>query len=631
MTSAYVLATGAVSAQGRGAVATSIGTLRCAAPTAVARDPWLAAEGLCRPMAARVSGAQSQFEERSDWLLDLAVVDLLKDLDRRRPGWRGERVGVVVGTSGGAMSRQLAAYRLVDEGAPLPRALAANANYFSPFHRLQTRLGVAPTRSAQVLVACASATVAIGLGCRWLDLDEVDLVIAGGYDALSPFIAQGFESLRATSAAPPAPFRESRDGLVLGEGAGLLALVREPNGASVGRLVGFGATADAFHPTAPEPNGRGLGEAASAALADAGMCGADVDLVSAHATATPFNDSAEAAAIRRVTGSRDPVVHPFKASIGHTLGAAGVLELLATLRALNDERLPAAPHAGLIGANSVVRVLSEVAAGTPRVALKLSAAFGGANAALVATRADDGHSAVIPRRRIPRAVRLEARGTPVQDPDVARILSVATGDVRPKRLDPICRLAVAAAAEAMIARGAPLDGVVGVVVGTAQATLDVNGAFEKRRRGGSVDPRKFPGTSPNLASGSCALAFGWRGPCMTVGGGLGAPIEALRVAVDLIRSHSADYVVVVACESSGAYALPIWQAAGWPEPEPGALAVVLGGAPAAGAGVTGCLDLMPLAALERSVSGALGGLESVRPGWPVLASALDATLATNAC
>ncbi len=628
MTSVYVLAAGAVSAQGRGAAATHIGALRRPVSTAVERDPWLAAEGLRRPMAARVSGAQAPFAERADWLLELAVVDLLEDLDRRRPGWRGERVGVVVGTSGGAMSRQLAAYRLIDEGEPLPRDLAVAANYFSPFQRLRSRLGVVPTRSTQVLVACASATVAVGLGCRWLDLDEVDVVIAGGYDALSPFIAQGFESLGATSAAAPTPFRATRDGLVLGEGAGLVALVREPSGASLGRIVGFGATADAYHPTAPEPTGRGLGEAASAALADAGICGSQVDLVSAHATATRFNDSAEAAAIQRVTHGRGPVVHPFKACIGHTLGAAGVLELLAVFEALSDQRLPAVPNPGPVGKDSVVRVLPEVDAGVPRVALKLSAAFGGANAALVATRAEGTGVAASPCSRVPRAVGLAGRGQPVRDPDVARIRAVATGDVRPERLDPICRLAVAAAAEAVLACNSPLEGVIGVVVGTAQGTLDINGAFEKRRRGGTVHPRNFPGTSPNLASGACALAFEWRGPCMTLGGGPAAPVEALRVAIDLIRSHTADHVVVVASEPCGSYALPIWQAAGWPSPERGALAVVLS---AAAADATIRLNSQGLAAFEAALSYRAGSPALMRPGWPVLAGALDATLASAAC
>ena len=115
---------------------------------------------------------------------------------------------------------------------------------------------------------------------------------------------------------------------------------------------------------------------------------------------------------------------------------------------------------------------------------------------------------------------------------------------------------------------------------------------------------------------------------MSVGGGLAASIEALRVGSDLIRSHSADLVVVVACEPCGAYSVPIWQAAGWPSPEPGALAIVLG---ATREGSSGSLDLRPLGALERTATLSAGTAEGVRPGWPALAHALDATLATAAC
>src|SRR5262249_36959960 len=159
----------------------------------------------------------------------------------------------------------------------------------------------------------------------------------------------GFEVLRATTASRSRPFCLGRDGMSLGEGAALVALVRagEEGKAQVAlRLAGFGASTDAVHITAPGRTGGGLERAAPPALAPPAAAAAvpeEIGLVSAHATATPYNDAMEARALGRVfEGVAPPVVHPFKAQIGHTLGAAGVLEALAAADALASGVAPAA-------------------------------------------------------------------------------------------------------------------------------------------------------------------------------------------------------------------------------------------------------------------------------------------------
>src|SRR5262249_15624840 len=150
-----------------------------------------------------------------------------------------------------------------------------------------------------------------GVGLRWLDRGACDLVIAGGDDALSTLVASGVEALPATAASRGRPFRVRRDGLAPGGGGGRLAVGAGggdvDGGAASGassrpvhfRIAGFGASTDAVHITAPDRTGVGLARAATAALADAGLDPDDIGLVSAHGTATPFNDPMEQKAIHR--------------------------------------------------------------------------------------------------------------------------------------------------------------------------------------------------------------------------------------------------------------------------------------------------------------------------------------------
>jgi len=269
------------------------------------------------------------------------------------------------------------------EGRACRSETVRDATYFAPFVRCRKRLearGFAVARSTQLVTACAASTWALGVALRWLESDAADIVLAGGYDALCTFVASGFESLRATTASMPAPFRVGRDGMALGEGAGLVALVREGDerGAAVRFYVsGFGASTDAVHITAPDRTGDGIARAARAALADAGIDAGACGLVSAHCTSTPYNDAMEARAIQAVFGGpNEPIVHPFKAQIGHTLGAAGVLETLALASAVRAQVAPAAAGAGDIDPDARVRMVTVAEPTICDAGVKLSAAFG---------------------------------------------------------------------------------------------------------------------------------------------------------------------------------------------------------------------------------------------------------------
>lgn len=247
--------------------------------------------------------------------------------------------------------------------------------------------------------ACASGAEALAIAWRMLRAGEVDVVVAGGAEAcITAIPLAGFAQMRAMSTRNDDPERASRpfdtgrDGFVLGEGAGAMVLEREEfasaRGATVhGRLAGVGTSSDAYHITAPEPEGIGASRAISAALRTGGVEPSDVGHVNAHATATVVGDVAEAAAIRSSIGDH-PVLTAPKSALGHLLGAAGAVEGLATLLAIRDGRIP--PTLNLDDIDPDVKL--DVVRGSARevelhAAVSDSFGFGGHNVALAFTRA----------------------------------------------------------------------------------------------------------------------------------------------------------------------------------------------------------------------------------------------------
>jgi 3-oxoacyl-[acyl-carrier-protein] synthase II len=200
-----------------------------------------------------------------------------------------------------------------------------------------------------VMSACASGAHAIGEAARMIRAGEAQAAVAGGAEAtLTPLAKAAFAKMEATSPTGISrPFDARRDGFVMGEGAGVLVLESEElakeRGARVlGEVLGYAATADAHHLTAPEPTGRPAATAISRALRNAGLTPEDIDYVNAHGTSTPLNDRSETEAIKLALGERahDIPVSSTKSAIGHLLGAAGAVEAIATILALNEGVAP---------------------------------------------------------------------------------------------------------------------------------------------------------------------------------------------------------------------------------------------------------------------------------------------------
>lgn len=566
MSDACVIAAGAVSSFGLGDEATPAGAVGEPARIAISRDAVLEAAGLRRPFVARAPAAigVAASSDRATDLLVAALAQVASALDAARPGWRRERLGVAVGTSSGGMLTSERFFAARAGGCATPE-LARGATYFAPLDAALAALDLDAVRPrAQILAACAASTIAIGLGLRWLDRGACDLVLAGGYDAVSVFVASGFEVLRATTAGSPRPFRVGRDGMCLGEGAGIVALVREGDRRGVTplvRIAGFGASNDAIHITAPDRTGSGLARAGAAALADADVLPERIDLVSAHGTSTPFNDAMESRAVAALFGDRRPVVHPFKAQIGHTLGAAGVLEMLAAAAALRSGIAPAAAGEGDRDPDAPALLLDRAEARPLGAALKLSAAFGGTNAALVLSTAPSGR-----RPRALRPVFLRAAAH-VESVDLAALAEV-TGVARDRlaRLDLLCRLGLGAVAALAQEVGRDALAGAGIIAGHGLATIDTNEGYDARRRArgaASVEPRVFPATSPNAVVGECALVYGLTGPSFAVSAGLDGATEALAAGIELVAAGDASHLVVVAADDAGPVAHEVLALAGW--------------------------------------------------------------------
>jgi len=552
-----IVAIAAKSPLGEGDAAWSLGAIGAPAATCVGEDPTLREAGMRKPFAARA--ALRRDRDPAVELLFGVWAQLKEHVPRRA------HVGLAIGTSSGGMAMSERFFAARREGTA-DKALADAATYHAPFRALAEKVAehCEIARSTHPVTACSASTLAIGLAMGWLERGEVDYAIAGGYDALTVFVAAGFEALGATTGnPPPKPFRKARDGMSLGEGAGLFLLARpDASRVPLARILGFGASGDAVHLTAPDRTGGGLGRAAQRALG--AIDPTTIDIVSVHGTSTAFNDPMESKAIAMALGRSigEVDVHAGKASIGHTLGAAGVLESALMVDAVRRGVLPATAGDGELDEEVGACPRTENGAGRVRNVLKLSAAFGGANASLVI--GTSGTPREVHRHRVREVARVEVDETD----DLERISSIS-GVARDRlaRMDGVCRLALQAVGALANEVGRDKLAGAGVVLGSVLATIDVNAVYDDnfRKKGAAfAEGRRFAYTTPNAAAGECAMAFALTGPNLAVSRGVDAKIEAREVARDLIIGGDAGRVVIVEVDSGGPAAREIASLTGWP-------------------------------------------------------------------
>lgn len=301
----------------------------------------------------------------------------------------GYRVGVCLGTTVASQLNDTAAYKSYTATGEMPAA-AVDRYLDSNLAEAIARHVRAQGPRVTVVNACSSGTDALGMAYSWLCHDYCDIVIAGGADELNRVPYCGFGSLGVASLTPCAPFDAHRNGLNLGEGAGILVLERVEHARARSKqadvyCAAYAAAADAYHLTAPRPDGSGLEAALRQALSEAGAHARDIAFVNAHGTATRDNDKVEGNVLARVFGPTVNVLST-KGYTGHALGAAGGLEAVFTALGLRHGWVP--PSAGF-NTNDPEIPLEPVREKTKisgRFVVSTSLAFGGNNAALVLGR-----------------------------------------------------------------------------------------------------------------------------------------------------------------------------------------------------------------------------------------------------
>jgi 3-oxoacyl-[acyl-carrier-protein] synthase II len=367
---------------------------------------------------SRIAGEVADFDatgvldrkelRRMDRYIQLGLVAAREALDDagfegRMEGELAERTGVILGSGLGGVATLFDNVLLMAERGP---------DRISPFF---IPMGIANVGSGQVAIAfgptgpnfatvsaCATGGHAIGESWETIRRGDADVMLAGGVEAgIHEAVVAGFDAMKALSNRNDAPseasrpFDQGRDGFVIGEGAAVLVLEAlehaDARGAEpLAELIGYGATADAAHITLPAPGGIGAVRAARRAIEKAGIEPSDVDHLNAHATSTPEGDRAELEAVRTLFGDHaaDVPITANKSMIGHTLGAAGAIEAVATIETIRTGCIP--PTINLVdpdpAADGLDIVTGAARQADVRIALSNSFGFGGQNSALLFAR-----------------------------------------------------------------------------------------------------------------------------------------------------------------------------------------------------------------------------------------------------
>ncbi|MFO1487263.1 MAG: beta-ketoacyl-[acyl-carrier-protein] synthase family protein [Verrucomicrobiota bacterium] len=236
-----------------------------------------------------------------------------------------------------------------------------------------------------VSAACVSGLIALQQGAKFIQRGSADAVLVAGVDHLSAFVVAGFTALKAIDPQGCRPFDRDRGGLSPGEAGAAIVLVRgDLAPRSAVRISGWGSSNDANHLTGPSRDGSGLALAIRQALNSAQLSPADIDAVNAHGTGTPYNDAMESLALRTIFGDACPPLSGFKGMLGHTLGAAGVVESILCLLAMQAKLLPGTPRLG-VAAEGIPASITHAPRPAQRLKhfLKLNTGFGGINGALI--------------------------------------------------------------------------------------------------------------------------------------------------------------------------------------------------------------------------------------------------------
>lgn len=437
-----------------------------------------------------------------------------------------------------------------------------------------------------VATACSAGSNAVGLGRDRLLANDADIVLAGGVDVLQDTTYTGFHALQSLDSEPCSPYSRSA-GLSLGEGSAFLVL--EPHELAVKRgapilaeVMGYGLSADAYHPTAPDPTGRGAALAVKRALADSSLDESLVTYVNGHGTGTTANDTAERRIMRGVFGSRPVPLTSTKSFVGHTLGAAGAIEAVTSVLSIMHGIIPPTVNFGEPRSGDLDFVPNKCRPADIDVVVSNSYAFGGNNASLVLGRARVRPAAaskaavrkaheeavitgvgLVGRPGIGLAAWAEQLAhsdtrTSATRADDETMLSLAGQPFATpslwRHMNGFTRLCMAASRLAVDDAGLPLtrqhrDGI-GLVLGTMSGAAEVRASLKRQDGDGARRIHEFTQMTLNTPAGAVCQALAIRGLTTTITSGGASGTLALETALDAIRLGRAEAVVVVAAEQA---------------------------------------------------------------------------------
>jgi 3-oxoacyl-[acyl-carrier-protein] synthase II len=315
-----------------------------------------------------------------------------------------DRAGVIFGTAAGGRREAIRFQRdvllangdMADAVRRFPRSLMMNSSYHAQANRVAAEFGFHGP-NVTISTACASGSNSVAMGADQIRFGRADMMLAGGTELLCQIVFTGFAAIRAMSEEGKIrPFDGNRQGLMLGEGAGMLVLeereAARARGATIlAEVAGWGLSGDAVHMTAPDKDGAGLAESIRQALRDAEISEEDIDYINAHGTGTRYNDQMETRAFKAVFGERayKIPVSSTKSMMGHTLGAAGSIEAVIAVLTMRHGLIPPTinyettdPECDLDYVPNTARIADV------RTVLSTSAGFAGNCAALVLVSPD---------------------------------------------------------------------------------------------------------------------------------------------------------------------------------------------------------------------------------------------------
>ncbi|RFA32964.1 beta-ketoacyl synthase [Virgibacillus dokdonensis] len=547
----------------------------------------------------KLSESEKKQTERCAQLSYFAASEALKQAKLPADFYNHSKKGVVIGTSLGGMLNGEEFHRQwirngldsTDKDLLLSYPIHTSADFLSKCFLLKGP-------KITISTACAAGSNAIGYGADLIRNGKADMMLVGGADPLSLLSLSGFNSLKAMSNEPCSPYSESK-GITLAEGAGFLVVERLDKalerGAEILALIkGYGLSSDAYHPTAPNPGGKGAYQSMQSALNHSNVPAEKIGYINGHGTGTPANDTAESIAIKNLfrTYANQIPISSTKSMIGHTLGAAGAIEGITSILALKNQVLPPTANynegRNRFGMDFVPNHSRKHHFNT---VLSNSFAFGGNNASVVFERFNSSHQKSIEDQQEEKTERVVVTGfgtveplgvgkeelwdslqnnrnsleeMPYTENQYNAIVGAIPSErsyrklINPmvlRRLDLLGKLGMASTKLAMDHSNLKITRYnnqrIGVIFGTSSGPLET---VEKVNRSiiehgpEKTKPGLFPNTVMNAAAGHICLNYQIKGPTTTICSGGVAGSQALIYGYQLIQNGILDVAIIVAAD-----------------------------------------------------------------------------------